>query len=212
MTRLLAVCRITTPRRTGRLRRRSAPAPALWRPSVSTSRPGSPGSSKALDLRPETRPDRRMAVAYNSIEAQLERLRAEQKKWRERRRLRFHFIGWSAGLLCVGVFMSLLSPPGLPWLLIALFVIPVLVIVASFVPPASVTPTHLPEVRSKHYLLDPWTCGHCKTRHRPSCGCYEGCSSGAGLGDWWLPAISAQAGAPDEHPQECAHDAPQSTP
>ena len=44
----------------------------------------------------------------------------------------------------------------------------------------------------------------------PSCGCYEGCSSGAGLGDWWLPAISAQAGAPDGHPQECAHDAPQS--
>src|ERR687891_1333372 len=40
-----------------------------------------------------------------------------------------------------------------------------------------------------------------------SCGCYEGCSSGAGLEDWWLPAISAQAGAPDEPAQECAHDA-----
>ena len=44
-------------------------------------------------------------------------------------------------------------------------------------------------------------------RRRASCGCYGGCSSGAGLGDWWLPAISAQAGAPDEPTQECAHDA-----
>ena len=26
-----------------------------------------------------------------------------------------------------------------------------------------------------------------------SCGCYEGCSSGAGLEDWWCPAISDQA-------------------
>jgi hypothetical protein len=41
----------------------------------------------------------------------------------------------------------------------------------------------------------------------PSCGCYERCSSGASLEDRWLPAISAQAGAPDEPAQECAHDA-----
>ena len=31
-------------------------------------------------------------------------------------------------------------------------------------------------------------------RTRAGCGCYEGCSSEAGLEDWWLPAISAHAG------------------
>ena len=37
-----------------------------------------------------------MAVAFNSIEAQLERLRAQQKKWRERRRhLSYGFGGCS---------------------------------------------------------------------------------------------------------------------